>query len=68
MLFMHATTQVLNKAPNGDFPVSRIRIVEKLDWSFKKGKYWFQVRMILDKLFWKIMTLTTIYSLEMTKR
>ena len=38
------TTQVPKK---GDFPVSRIRIVEKLDWSFKKGKYWFQVRIIL---------------------
>ena len=43
-------TQVLNKAPNGSFPVSRIGIVEKLDWSFKKGKYWFQVRIILPFL------------------
>ena len=42
---MYATTQVPKK---GDFPVSRIRIVEKLDWSFKKGKYWFQVRIILS--------------------
>ena len=42
---MYATTQVPKK---GDFPVSRIRIVEKLDWSFKKVKHWFQVRIILS--------------------
>ena len=45
---MYSTTQVLNKALNGDFLVSRVRIVEKLNWSFKKGKYWFQVRIILS--------------------
>ena len=43
-------TQVLNKAPNGNFPVSRIRIVEKLDCNFKKGKHWFQVRILLPFL------------------